>query len=84
MVDIPPWEQFDRDAYDYLADKRSYVRNNGDGPCHAEWPTSAAVPVVADQTRIFPQIKTGRDEIRNGPIPTMERDRVQAVTCRIW
>ena len=50
MADIPPWEQFDRDANDYLVDSGSKYWNNVEGPSYGEFPTSAAVPVVAGNT----------------------------------
>ena len=44
MVDIPPWEQFDRAANDYLASSASQYWNGVEGTDYTSFPTTGAVP----------------------------------------
>ena len=59
MADIPPWEQFDRDANDYLVNRSSEFWNNVGGPGYDEFPTAGAVPCYAGNSAKSKMINAG-------------------------
>ena len=61
MVDVPPWEQFDRGANDYLVSSASPYWNGVDGSDYTSYPTAGAVPTDRRSQQLISHVARGRE-----------------------